>query len=182
MKRQIRRGVFETNSSSTHSLTWSRKSQMAPPSCLKVNDDGYVEVTFGEFGWEWDEYNDPIDKLSYLVTMIAETTDSRMRNNPDEIVESKEDFENLPDFRQVSEVVANYCDCDGITLLNDVETKVSNYGGKDHYYLEVDGYIDHQSCEGYNCIQDFLDDYGSPTLESYIFDYGISVRTGNDND
>ncbi len=182
MKHQIRRGVFETNSSSTHSLTWSRKSQMAHSSCLKPNDDGYVEVTFGEFGWAWDEYNDPIDKLSYIVTMIAENLEYRMQDNPDEIIGTKEEFEQLPDFRKVSEVVANYCNCNGITLLNDIDVRTIDYNGKTYPTLEFDGYIDHQSCEDYRCIQDFLDDYGSPTLESYIFDYGISVRTGNDNE
>ena len=40
MKRQIRRGVFETNSSSTHSLTM----------CLKSDyEDDYLESYYDEF-------------------------------------------------------------------------------------------------------------------------------------
>ena len=56
MKRQIRRGVFETNSSSTHSLTMMMKSDYE----RWHNDKLYLYNGYG-YGWE---FNAPVkDKL-----------------------------------------------------------------------------------------------------------------------
>jgi len=63
MKRQIRHNVFETNSSSTHSIVITRSNEnLSIPKTMKAN--------FGEFGWECATYADPEDKLSYLYTGI----------------------------------------------------------------------------------------------------------------
>lgn len=58
----IRHGVFETNSSSTHSICIPKKdsSDLIIPS--------HVELCQGEFGWEWDTLSSHYDKLSYLFT------------------------------------------------------------------------------------------------------------------
>lgn len=56
MKRQIRRGVFETNSSSTHSLTMMMKSDYE----RWHNEKLYLY----EGGWGW-EYNKPIKNNLY---------------------------------------------------------------------------------------------------------------------
>lgn len=57
---QIRNGVFETNSSSTHSICISKKP---------VDADGcHVDFHFGEFGWE----NGDADVADYLYTAIYE--------------------------------------------------------------------------------------------------------------
>ena len=60
--RQIRNGVFETNSSSTHSIA-------IPKSCDNVN---YISFHIDEFGWEQREA-DPAD---YFYTAIYETSNS----------------------------------------------------------------------------------------------------------
>lgn len=61
--KQIRRNVFETNSSSTHSI------------CITKNDllndkRSFVDFTFGEFGWECDTLTTIREKASYLYTGI----------------------------------------------------------------------------------------------------------------
>lgn len=66
--KQIRRGVFETNSSSTHSVTVDHSKGLSP-NYLYVSDDGYVHAEFGEFGWEVWDYTDQETRLSYLLTM-----------------------------------------------------------------------------------------------------------------
>lgn len=63
MKKQIRRGVFETNSSSVHALCISTGDVL-------LNIPKEVYFSFGEFGWEFEEYNDLSDKASYLYTAI----------------------------------------------------------------------------------------------------------------
>lgn len=59
MKRQIRNSVFETNSSSTHSIAISKKNPVIGK---------YIHFRIGEFGWE----NDCVDTADYLYTAILE--------------------------------------------------------------------------------------------------------------
>ena len=61
----IRKCVFETNSSSTHSI------------CLTTTDDtlpskfpSELRFTIGEFGWEHAILDNAYDKASYLYTFI----------------------------------------------------------------------------------------------------------------
>ena len=66
--KQIRKNVFETNSSSTHSICISK----APVTIGK-----YIHFGIGEFGWE----NDCADTADYLYTAILE------QDNRDELLE-----------------------------------------------------------------------------------------------
>lgn len=65
--KNIRIGVFETNSSSSHSLTVS--SGELQKSVLP-DQDGVIVGLLGDFGWEIEHYNSQADKLSYLLTQI----------------------------------------------------------------------------------------------------------------
>lgn len=62
MKRQIRSSVFETNSSSTHSIAISKNPVVIGKS---------IRFGIGEFGWE----NDCVDTADYLYTAILEQSD-----------------------------------------------------------------------------------------------------------
>lgn len=68
MKRQIRNSVFETNSSSTHSIAISKKP---------VTVGKHIHFGIGEFGWE----NDCVDTADYLYTAILE------QNEADELLD-----------------------------------------------------------------------------------------------
>ena len=65
--KSIRIGVFETNSSSSHSLTVSngeiQKSTLS-------DQDGVIVGLLGDFGWEIEHYESQSSKLSYLLTQI----------------------------------------------------------------------------------------------------------------
>lgn len=63
MKRQIRSSVFETNSSSTHSIAISKSPVVA---------DKHISFGVGEFGWE----NGIADTADYLYTAILEQNNS----------------------------------------------------------------------------------------------------------
>ena len=65
MKRQIRYGVYETNSSSTHAICISKG---LPPKHLIPKT---VPFTHGEFGWEFAVYSDIWSKASYLYEAIC---------------------------------------------------------------------------------------------------------------
>lgn len=69
MKRQIRIGMFETNSSSVHSLVISKKHIYK--SKLKIEKDGYVHVRLTEYyGKDSKDYKGQREKLTYIVTWI----------------------------------------------------------------------------------------------------------------
>lgn len=73
MKKQIRSNVFETNSSSTHSIAISKAPVVAGK---------YISFGIGEFGWE----NDTADTADYLYTAILE------QNNSSELLNKLKDI------------------------------------------------------------------------------------------
>ena len=117
MKRKIRKNVFETNSSSSHSLTIDKEGVTE---YLHVDtSSNLVVVNLDEFGWGYDTYNDPETKLSYLLTLLKEYT---VASCPDELYETRE-------FKEINDIVSERCECDGITI------------------HDFDGYVDHQSVD-----------------------------------
>ncbi len=64
--RRIRMRCFETNSSSVHSVVYSKNDLM--PSELKIGKDGYIHMEYGEFDSSEAEYYDQYTKLQYLLT------------------------------------------------------------------------------------------------------------------
>lgn len=64
---QIRSGVFETNSSSTHSIA-------IPRSCIATD---YVNFRTDEFGWSFAE----VDAADYFYTAIYETSETEAEVN-----------------------------------------------------------------------------------------------------
>ena len=67
--KQIRNHVFETNSSSVHTISISNEG--LEPSKLRMNKDGKVVVPFGSFDSDYRIYNSQEEKLSYLLTQCA---------------------------------------------------------------------------------------------------------------
>lgn len=93
MKLQIRRGIFETNSSSSHSISVIGGNKYTDKSDIYVNQKGNViEVTGDDFGWEGRPCRTPIEKLDYIVTYISQ-------------IEGIEDSVN---FKWLSEMVKDY--------------------------------------------------------------------------
>lgn len=66
MKMTVRRGVFESNSSSTHTVAVAN-FEYSIDDALNLKE----HISVGEFGWGYDEYNDSINKLSYFLTYAA---------------------------------------------------------------------------------------------------------------
>ena len=58
----IRNKVFETNSSSTHSISIEIGEEWDN---IIPNQDGVIKLYGGEFGWEWRAYNDALTKANY---------------------------------------------------------------------------------------------------------------------
>lgn len=66
MKQVIRKGVFETNSSSTHSIHIEMDENFIPS--WRTAPGEIIEIEGGEFGWEVEDYYDFYSKASYAFT------------------------------------------------------------------------------------------------------------------
>lgn len=100
MKKQIRRGVFETNSSSTHSVSIYNRGKLQysdiPRDSEVVLNDTYSYGT---------DIFDELGKLNYIVTMLASICKRRMDYDELEIEKSFEAMVGLDWFKWLAEVV-----------------------------------------------------------------------------
>lgn len=112
MKRQIRRNVFETNSSSVHSLTL-RKYGKYDENKLTITDDNYIEVKLGTFGKDKNEhiYKGQNQKLSYLMTFLYYTCECK--DNDVQVLYHDWNFEKLQD------IICEYTKTKGIRIRTD---------------------------------------------------------------
>jgi hypothetical protein len=62
----IRKKVFETNSSSSHSISISEDDKNFLLDYMIPDDTGTIELVGGEFGWEWERYTDAETKANYF--------------------------------------------------------------------------------------------------------------------
>ena len=99
MKKQIRRSVYETNSSSTHSVSIynnkDRKFEDIPKNSKVVLDDSY---TYGT------DIFDELGKLNYIVTMLASIAEEKVYDDELEI-NSFESMINISWFVWLAEVI-----------------------------------------------------------------------------
>lgn len=67
MKKQIRQGVFETNSSSTHSVSIPEQiNEVFTKNTLITDKNNNIVLNGGQFGWEIEDYTDALTKANYL--------------------------------------------------------------------------------------------------------------------
>ncbi len=162
--KQVRRSVFETNSSSTHSITITHGKIVN--NNIRVDRDGYIHTELGEFGWEIWDYKGQAERLSYLVTMLAVKSDVTLWCYEDDESRTEkdivEDIMKTHEFEKLSDEIGRHARCSGVII------------------DPSDGYIDHQSHEDYRDFQDFLDQYNTNVVE-FVFGRGNVVHTDNDN-
>lgn len=113
--KQIRTGVFETNSSSTHSI------------CIATNSDYLTKskIYFGydDFGWERRTISSIDDKAAYLWTGITDC----FYNDVSKVEETKLKIREILESENIECEFAEY--------------EISRYFDKD--YCDCDGYVDH---------------------------------------
>lgn len=115
MKRKIRNGCFETNSSSTHAICISKENY------TKRN---FIKFEIGEFGWEFKIYDDLNSRASYLITAIFGL----------DINVADEKLQQLKDILNDNNIEYD---------IPTPEIKSYTYGEETEYYYDIDGYIDH---------------------------------------
>jgi hypothetical protein len=75
MKKLIRKGVFETNSSSSHSISLAKEDKQFVLDTLYPDQHGVVRIHGGQYGWEWFKHNDAETKASYVAQSFANQSD-----------------------------------------------------------------------------------------------------------
>lgn len=152
MNRQVRQNCWETNSSSSHSLTIVSGNYKIPKlSRLTSQNDPYeVVLTGGQFGWGIDNFSDFDTKLRYAYT--SATGYDGEDNNP------KTNNE--------------------LAMLCDVITEYFPEWSSKHYFKFTTGdyYIDHQSTH----LKDELFQ-SKRTLRNFLFCSKSILHISNDN-
>lgn len=176
MTTNIRTGVFETNSSSSHSITLC----ITPTSNMdKIPlEDGEVMIYPGDFGWGISDHNDAPTKASYCLVhamshaprfsdVVASTADidSADYSRPSGPEHATEDELSAPLVQMLERVIKRGTKCERVVF-------VPSAG--DHYSRW--GHIDHQSVDVPETV--FKDE---DTLFGFIFNPRSELHIDNDN-
>lgn len=168
--KQIRRNVFETNSSSSHAISFSNSKHNLDYTQLVPDNDGVIHCHFDEFGWGYSgegDTNSAEVKLNYLITQICETNDC-IRPwccKKYEIQETAESVMETDDFKMLEEDIIHTLKEQGINAKKIVVDS------------DQEGYVDHQSvCAIRNVLPDECGTYSD-----FVFDKGYDLLITNDN-
>ena len=166
MKVQVRQGVFETNSSSTHAISimpfYSPEIDGWVPSCYKVPEKVHFALD-REFGWEFDTHNDVSSKAAYFwITCCSEYCYLDEKHNLDDIKATVTEWLTEAGVKEVTFDMGGYHEC-------------SWNEGK--MYMDYNGYVDHSDFE---LVELLLSN--KKILLSYLFNTDSTINTGNDND
>ena len=165
MKRVIRRGLWESNSSSMHTVTIRGKWD---GDVRHYNTDEVLEVTLDEYGWNGDPCDGFESKLAYALSMVLYTEYPGFNPYDEDFTIDYDVLEGLDGYQKLLKAVRNHCNY-RIILIR-----------KRHNDFYPYGYIDHQSVEGYSSLQDFLDDWNID-IERFLYDGNVVIHIDNDN-
>lgn len=163
MKRQIRKNVFETNSSSTHAICISKDttSENILPN--------HVTFTHDEFGWEFAIHEDTWTKASYLYEAIFACyydVDKR-QEKLNKVVELLKEYNISCEFEPTKDIKwgDGYIDHGGDTI--DFVNAVLEDGEKLITYLFGDSFIVTGNDNGYS-FHDYMHGEGSGWNAPYL--------------
>jgi len=166
MEKLVRKNVFETNSSSCHSITIDNSNGVYN-NVPKVDNEGNVFINSGEFGWEIEDYQDFGSKASYLSVYIRDWSN-----------------ENKDKFKEIFEsVLKEVTGCEKVEYEEDFwkqEERSYESDGKIKTYFSSlgDGYIDHQSVEDRDL--DYMFE-NTQTMKDFLFSSNSILQTDHDN-
>lgn len=159
MKRQIRSGVFETNSSSVHSLAINPKGRV--PNKIKM-DDGYLIAKFGVFDCS-GKFTTQSEKLSYLVTCIW-----YIAGCPDDM----DDMYSTSAWDNLEDAVRKYIpECRGVRM--NIDNLIRDY------FDESAPYIDHQSVPDSDWDM-IIDMYDEDAVIDFIWNDCVGLKCSRD--
>ena len=152
---KVRSSVFETNSSSSHSLVFSKVNR-GHSYDLPVDENGVLTIPFGEFGWGPEVLKTPLEKLSYIVT------DRGGWQYDDDEKPWEKILEELKENAKIQQIIK-------IVKRNDPAVKEVTFAPASEVYPR--GYIDHES----------IGTSKRAKVEDIIFNSNIIILIDNDN-
>lgn len=185
----IRQNIFETNSSSSHSVSFKQS----------VNDDDYdydyfrkhgyideyniLQISTGEFGFGPDWLEDPYDKLSYLITYAYEciyadeNCDAILEEVLNETDSSKREIatHKFHDIELIINALKMATKCDDVKIESYLQVENFSSGEVKDYWLDHSGYVDHESVIS-NTLLGFLEYWDVDSIEDFIFNPAIVVH------
>lgn len=196
----IRYEVFETNSSSMHSLvmkmpmTGKLEKFNEDGSFELFDEEGYVIVKMGQYGWSTDDdrpLSSQSEKMSYLLTMVhdcelldAGTVFRHMYRSddisPSDLLKQTDGFNFLSSWvaskRENGKGISPDYNWDGFEF-EKWESVVDGH----EYHIDSDYYVDHQSSvDDYTDLNDFLKK-NKTTLDEVILNPQVNIIIDNDN-
>lgn len=150
---KVRRNVFETNSSSSHSVTVV-DSTLVKSDLEVVEDwnicDGEPTILVDLVGFcSWYDHESQNDKLAYLVEQIAYITDNYHAlcwyGTDEEQREAKERLYDSDEFKELEEEICDYVGCSHIRI----KENASGYIDHDSVCLSIDELKQHDLPCGY---------------------------------
>jgi len=178
MKKVIRGSVFETNSSSTHSISIDHSK------ILKTNYS-YLSLECGEFGWEEERYKDAQTKLSYVLTGIqyyekmpeyvdkpTEISWDAWKNHPTKNNYEKERIRVVQESKYLTWI---------LDVLNEFGIRYSPETLEPTSSYDEFGYIDHQSTDVLEDIFCDDEDKFKENFKDFVFNPNSYLKTDNDN-
>lgn len=151
MKKEIRHGVFETNSSSSHSISIAKGNEEFLMDSIIPDEYGHIHLRGGEFGWSWEKFNDALTKANYCAVHASDP--ANLKRDAAHLKEML--VEVIKDQTGASEVVFELS---------------TDWDSPNH------SYIDHQSA---GVAQEAF--ASKETLRNFIFNRNSRLFTGNDN-
>ena len=124
MNRKIRKHVFETNSSSVHTLSISKDG--IEPSKFILDKDGYLHTDFGSFGKNYDIFNSQYEKLSYLITLCYYCAGFNL-----------EDIRNSYQFEHIENAIKKHTGCLGIIIDGLEEPEIDHQSQPSYGKIEI---------------------------------------------
>jgi len=150
----IRDGVFETNSSSCHSIVLEIRGPKRDK--LPISREGKCVIQAGQFGWGVDEFKDAYHKASYCLTWAMSFFKGSVQ---------------WKYTRKLIEAISQHMGIEENQIEFKMVSKERNWDGDEDW-----GYIDHASdsvCEG---VFESVD-----RLKAFIFNKKSILRIDNDN-
>lgn len=116
---KIRNSVFETNSSSVHSISIDKSG--LEKSNFKLDKNGYIHIDYGSFDKYYELFATQYEKLSYLITCCYY------------IASDEDGVSDTYEFGLIQEAITKYTNCNGIIIDNKNKPYI------DHQSIPYDG-------------------------------------------
>ena len=120
MKRKIRKSVFETNSSSMHSLSYSEYQELEK-STLETDEDGYIHVELDDYS---DIRKDLVTQKEKLAFVISYMNEELYYGKNEYIYPTEEEFEKYGPYIKLKEMICDYAGCKGI-IIDDYDPQIA---------------------------------------------------------